>query len=337
MPEAPHEQLTISLGTKIAEANADAVASTIQAVIAVVLEAHKQIKPSDTLVIKALPLRKGSFEIPLELIFVTAKDFAAFAIDNLPVLQATFTTVKQYFEVRKLLRGNHLPPPTKEGTVVIGNITLNFNDSTLNVLSNNHVNTQVSKAASDISKDGTIDHLKLLRGEGEVDEIANVPREELSYLNFDSDNPISEGPMQDRLLKKTELVIHTPVLEGTSQWTFILKGQKITVKIQDEAFMKRVAKGVEEFAAGDRLKVDLVVTEVMQTALATYVAKSYKVVKVHEHLKRQEQLRLAYEKRASKPKSTPKQNAKNTRQGKKPAKRPNAANGKRTPKGHGKE
>jgi hypothetical protein len=56
---------------------------------------------------------------------------------------------------------------------------------------------------------------------------------------------------------------------------FYFKGNKISVKINDPNFQKRIDNG-EAFAKGDILEVDLEIKQKFEQAVNTYINKSYK-------------------------------------------------------------
>lgn len=105
--QSQRESLTIRLGTQGAEADAAAVASTMQAVAAIVEETQIQLKSNQQVLLKARPFAKGSFEIPLDLILVgTASLF-----ETHPLLSCILDILKEYLKVRQLLKGHALPAP----------------------------------------------------------------------------------------------------------------------------------------------------------------------------------------------------------------------------------
>lgn len=279
IPAPQPEELVVRLGTPIAEANAAAVASMMQAVVAIVEEAQKQIKSNDEILVKARPFSEGSFEIPLELVLVGA----ALSFDNYPLIEHVLRLLKEYISIRKVLQGSPLPPAAKDGSIVVqGNITVT--NSVVNILMNSQVNTAMDKVATDVKADTTIQSVKVLRGK-EREPIATIERGELDYFRYDPNSAVLEGQKRDRPVQTT-LIIHTPVLEGRGKWKFILDGRTVSADIKDEDFMQRVKAGNEVFAAGDRLVVDLIIHEEYAQSLATYQSKKHTIVKVYDHTMR---------------------------------------------------
>ena len=75
---------------------------------------------------------------------------------------------------------------------------------------------------------------------------------------------------------------------------FYFKGNKISAKINDVDFYKRVDKG-ESFAKGDVLEVELEIKQVFETSVNTFVNKSYKIKRIINHILRNEQSKLDFD------------------------------------------
>ena len=231
------------------------------------------------MLLKARPFSEGSFEIPLELVILGG----ASLFDNQPLIDEILRMLKQYFEAKKLLRGQPPPSPRSDGGSVVIHGDLEISNSVVNILVNAKVNTAVDRAAVDVAADETIKHIKVLTGE-ERTVLTTVEREELEYFRTGNDTG-PRAPTRDRQ-ETTEVIIKSPVFEGNARWKFIWKSHTILADISDEDFMERVRAGNEAFAAGDRLEVDLVVHERYDEALATYEESGYSIMRVHRHSKR---------------------------------------------------
>ena len=71
-PKRHQEEITISLESKESEVDAEAVASMIRAITAIVAETQRELNANEQILVKARPFSKGSFEIPLDLVLVSA-------------------------------------------------------------------------------------------------------------------------------------------------------------------------------------------------------------------------------------------------------------------------
>src|SRR4051794_24139140 len=92
--QAAKEELIVSFGTPAAEANATAVAATIQAIVTLIDAANREIKPDTRLSIKVRALAAGSLEIPIQIIAPAVMFFEA----NISTLADTFKLLKYYFD-----------------------------------------------------------------------------------------------------------------------------------------------------------------------------------------------------------------------------------------------
>jgi len=82
--------------------------------------------------------------------------------------------------------------------------------------------------------------------------------------------------------------------EEQYKWEFYHKGRKISAKITDSNFLKRIDGG-EKFAKGDSLHVRLKIEREFDSTVNTYVDRSYEIVQVIKHIPRPPQEKLELE------------------------------------------
>ena len=73
------------------------------------------------------------------------------------------------------------------------------------------------------------------------------------------------------------------------KWQFYHEGNKISVDIKDEDFLKRVESGSISFNSGDTIISDLQIKQIYDQRVDTFINKSFSIEKVKEHIKRPEQ------------------------------------------------
>lgn len=78
------------------------------------------------------------------------------------------------------------------------------------------------------------------------------------------------------------------------KWDFYLKGNKITARVNDLDFQKRIDKG-ESFAKGDVLEVELEIKQKFDPAVNTYINRSYRINRIINHISRTEQSKLDFD------------------------------------------
>ena len=103
-------------------------------------------------------------------------------------------------------------------------------------------------------------------------------------------NPESED-FSENSLQNVALLLKSPYFEKDKKWKVLMGDQSVFVSIEDEDFMKKVLSGDEEFATGDVLVVDIVMT---QSIDSNKILTSYKVTKVVEHKKAPQQLSISF-------------------------------------------
>lgn len=87
------ESLSLRLDTKEHKVDALAVSKMIQAIVAIVEDAKQQVSKNEQMLIKARPFAEGSFEIPLDLIILSAG--ACFSFDVHPTLDNIIELLKK--------------------------------------------------------------------------------------------------------------------------------------------------------------------------------------------------------------------------------------------------
>lgn len=274
------ESIAVRLGSPDSQVDATAVASTMQAIIAIVDEAQKVMAAQEQVLIKARPFASGSFEIPLDLIVIgTAGLFSVH-----PLIDNILNLLKDYIELKTLLRGQPVPEPSGNGTIVVQGNTINISHSVINILSNNRIGTALDRAVTDIAADETIRDVKMFRGAA-TEPFIVIPRTELDFLRNHPSGADTERPDRERVVRCT-LTLRSLVFEGSGKWRFNYDGATISADIRDEDFKRRVVGGIEEFAAGDRLDVELVIAERYNPVIADYERKNqYSIARVFSHTK----------------------------------------------------
>jgi hypothetical protein len=79
------------------------------------------------------------------------------------------------------------------------------------------------------------------------------------------------------------------------KWEFIFKGNKISAKSDDPIFQERIDRG-ESFAKGDILEVELAIKQKFDPTVNTFLNKSYKINRIINHIKREDEPTLNFEK-----------------------------------------
>lgn len=153
------------------------------------------------------------------------------------------------------------------------------------------VSSGISQHFSALNDDPAVTDFSVKRKD---ESIINVDRKDYARLaikqQFESENSRT-------IIESATLFIYKVVFDKTDRkWEFYFNGNRISANISDDYFYKRIDKG-ESFSKGDQLKVDLQVNQVFDESVGTYVNQSFQVSRVIEHIKRDEQSELPFDKK----------------------------------------
>jgi hypothetical protein len=281
------EEMILKLGTKGDDAaNVVSVAATMNGIDALLREIHNACDKNHDFLLKARPFKKGSFDIPLELVVVGV------ATLNWPVIRDMVSIFAEYLKLKKLLRGQE---PRFEGqSIIIRDSTIQVENMTLNLLREHSTGTRaMSDAFHTLENDPDVSGLAILQP-AKTRPLLRVKRTEFPYYR-------EATPSQSISIRKTNtsreiLVVASPVLESTPKaqrwkWRFAWKGIYIRARIVDPTFLDTVKTG-EPFSNGDRLEADLTITQEYDKLRDDYLNVDYTVTRIWRHIPRPRQGRL---------------------------------------------
>lgn len=270
------EELVIGFDVKSptdSSVEAAAVGKTIIATDAILRELHDEFAQNSEIFVKTRPFKRGSFDIPIEIIVLAAGALASF-----PILENMLKCLTEYFRLKRELKG--LAPRIQDGKIIIENNQIDVDKIVVNLLDpSNRSNKLVASAFEKIEKDDNITGFNLTRKKG---TLAKVKREEFKYY----------GPSaREKRWKEAEtteiLDVVGPLFDEKGKWTFRREGKVIHANISDEGFIKQtVLKNGEPFRSGDKLRVELLVEQEYDEAMGVYIDKRYTVVQILKHIKR---------------------------------------------------
>lgn len=279
------ESITVKLSSDNEQVNAAAVGATMTAIVTLIREAHDGMAANEELLVKARPFKKGSFEIPIDLILLSAGALLA----SSPLLQQIIEIIQRYFEITIRLRGQ--PPRSPDPSLlVIEGEEINVGSITMNLLSpTSTTSVEMSAAVSEIQQDAAINQLEIRRG-SEKRPFVRVRRREFEY--FKREEGLAPFEAERDVLSREQLTIRTVPFEGAAKWKFNRRGTIISAKMSDVDFLERVHSGSEAFRSGDRLDVELVVHQKFHSPTQDYMNVSYEIPHVWGHQPRMEQAEL---------------------------------------------
>ncbi len=121
--------------------------------------------------------------------------------------------------------------------------------------------------------------------------LVRVNREDFENMSVKSEE-ILEGEKNIKIAATLNIIRIS--FDDKLKSDFYFKGNKISVKISDPNFQKRIDNG-ESFAKGDVLEVELEIKQKFEKSVNTFINKSYKINKITNHLLRNEQSKFDFD------------------------------------------
>jgi hypothetical protein len=246
------ELLTIRFGITSHAVNAEAVAAMIRAVTRLIHKANREVCSQCELNVKVRAFEAGSLEIPLDIIIPTG----IVLLESAPIISATINICKEFLSLKKWLQGKPLPDKEMNRFLETGEPKITLNAATINIYNQcGDVHNDFSEAFHETKKDPSVKDITLFKGI-EKEEIVKIPD-----THFQSFEEIPQELLPPTNFKekseRTEVTIHTPVLEGKGKWKVVYQKRIISVSIKDDTFSQNVAGTIYRFGSGDKLDVSI--------------------------------------------------------------------------------
>lgn len=177
----------------------------------------------------------------------------------------------------------------KNHTVIIngnGNI-LEIDTKTFNVFKDDQVvDAAIGKSFDTLSSDEAIKGFEIY--DQDRNKLCTIERDGFEYIAMPS--PM---PELDTRIKPEEaiLTIFKVVFEKGYKWQFYYQGNKISADIKDETFYNQIDSGAK-FSKGDKLIADIEILQVFDKSIQSYINKEFSVVKIKQHIPRDEQTNI---------------------------------------------
>lgn len=261
----------------------------------IIQEINRNFDSGKKIDIQIKALEKGSFLIHIDLIesaFDNLKNLLT--RDNIEFAGSVIGAFVGLIELKKFLKGKEEKSIEKSGNKV--KITnqdgqvLYVENFVQNIYNNNTiVKDALSQSFETLENDNSITGYEITDRNNKT--LVRVDREEFEYISVKSEE-LLEG--EKNIVVAGRLNIIRISFDDKLKSDFYFKGNKISAKINDVDFYKRVDKG-ESFAKGDVLEVELEIKQVFETSVNTFVNKSYKIKRIINHILRNEQSKLDFD------------------------------------------
>jgi hypothetical protein len=265
----------------------------------IIQEINRNLDSGKKIDIQIKALEKGSFLIHIDLIESALDNLKNLLTrDNIQLAGSVIGIFVGLIELKKFLKGKEEKTIENSGNKVIitnqeGQV-LYVENFVQNIYNNNTiVKDALSQSFETLENDNSITGYEITDRNNKT--LVRVDREEFEYISVKSEE-LLEG--EKNIVVAGRLNIIRISFDDKLKSDFYFKGNKISAKINDVDFYKRVDKG-ESFAKGDVLEVELEIKQVFETSVNTFVNKSYKIKRIINHILRNEQSKLDFDNEVS--------------------------------------
>lgn len=295
MSQNPEAEFKLKFDGKPNEVDAYTLVKSLTGITSMIEEINEEVGGGVRLKISVKALDKGSFLVHLglgpETTQVIQTLLASFDFDTVYKIVGTLVG---FFTLRKLLKGEKPRNIEDKGseyqiTTNHGNIFV-MDKRTYNIYTtNSRVNDALGSTFEALSNDPSVTGFEVLDEKDK--KLFDVQRNDFEGMSVQSEL-IEENKKITSV--SAVLTIFKVIFEDKYKWEFYYKGNKISAKIIDPEFFKRIDSG-EGFSKGDCLEVELQIEQLFDAAANTFVNKYYQVNRVLKHIPRGSQTKLDFE------------------------------------------
>jgi hypothetical protein len=265
--------------------NAETYVQSLISLSTIIREVNYQSGNAPAVAVNVLAQDAGSFDVALELVEVIRNNHSLI-VNGVAVLSGIVTTVvgviqlKQHFskadDTKTEINGDQVNIKDTNGDVIF-----QTNNITYNLYKNNQaVNDAVSSQFQAVANDEEMEAVTITAG----DSVVRLEKEDFETL---AEKRIIEVEDTEEVTVPAQLTISKLVLDNSERkWEFVYQGTKVSAKIDDDSFWKKVFAGEVSFANGDILVGDLKIIREYDSVLGAYLNKDYSVLNVRQHLPR---------------------------------------------------
>lgn len=262
---------------------------------AIIQEINRELHSGKTIDIKIKALQKGSFLIHIDLVettFDTLKNLLT--RENIETAGAIIGGFVGLIELKKFLKGDEIKSKSEAGDKIRienekGQVIL-IENFVYNVYENNTiVKDALSQSFETLENDSSITGYEIT--DGNEKPLVRVDREDFEFLSLKSEKLNKDEKL---LTQSASLNIVKLSFDNKLKWEFYFKGNKITAKVEDPNFQKRIDNG-ESFSKGDMLEVEIEIKQKFDKTVNTFINKSYKINRIINHIKREEPPKFNFE------------------------------------------
>lgn len=254
----------------------------------IIQEINRELHSGKIIDIKIKALQKGSFLIHIDLVETTFDSLKNLLTrENIETAGAIIGGFVGLIELKKFLKGKEIKSKEEfNNKIRIENENseiIFIENFVYNVYENNTiVKDALSQSFETLENDNSITGYEIT--DRDENPLVRVSREDFEYLSLKSEKLNNDEKI---LTQSASLNIVKLSFDNKLKWEFYFKGNKITAKVEDPNFQKRIDNG-ESFSKGDMLEVEFEIKQKFDTTVNTFVNKSYKINRIINHIKREE-------------------------------------------------
>ncbi|MDQ6478481.1 hypothetical protein [Dyadobacter sp. LHD-138] len=295
----PSSTETITNGFKIRydgkyhQIDASVFINSLLHITTIIQEINKVAQSDKKVEIKIKALEKGSFLVSLEIMETIVETLKHLFTPELFTLGAIITTLKEFLELKKLLKEN------KEHTAEADKETVKITTNNGNVIIIQNLTYEVYKN-SPLANEAVAQNFETLQNDPSIDAFEITDSDENTLVKIEKVDFPQMSVLHEEIDSETKTIYEVALLsiikisfEPSLKWEFYHRGNKIAAKIKDTAFMLLIDNG-QAFSKGDRLEVELKVTQKYDQSVNTYVTKEYIIERIIRHIPRSEQQKINF-------------------------------------------
>jgi hypothetical protein len=261
----------------------------------IIQEINRELHSGKKIDIKIKALQKGSFLIHIDLVetaFHTLKNLLT--KDNIETGGIIIGGFVGLIEIKKFLKGKEIKSKEITGDKIKienekGQVLI-IENFVYNIYENNPiVKDALAQSFETLENDNSITGYEIT--DRNENPLVRVDREEFEYLSVKTEETI-DG--EKNIIIAATLNIIRISFDDKLKSDFYFKGNKISIKINDPNFQKRIDNG-ESFAKGDILEVEMEIKQKFDKSVNTFINKSYKINRITNHILRNEQSKINFE------------------------------------------
>lgn len=279
--------------------NAQTLVGSLIEITKLVQEVNKEIAPDKKIEVDVTAIGEGSFILTIDLVEAIA-DATKFVFEHSTQIGGVIGSVVGLMKLAKHLKGEK---PEKAKEISGNNIEVKNNDGqilvtdnrTYNIfLENPNVPKILGRHYAALAEDTDIDNFKILK---KTDKKSDEPlfeakKEEFPLMSVVAMPPLAVENSRTANINGATVSAVKIVFERGRKWEFMYNGRKISAYVSDDSFFTDMIDKGEPFSKGDRLIVDMEVSQEYDAKLDGYIDGEYRIVKVREHIPRDKQMGL---------------------------------------------